>query len=101
MGKVSRYATALPVLAAHGVAPGPDGLDPADLAAAAEARGWRVSTEPAAGAGSPQRRWRATVMGPASTGPAGVFAAGTHAYGATETEALAVALASMLRRGAR
>jgi hypothetical protein len=91
------YAAALPVLAAHGLVPGPDGFDPVDLAAFAEARGWWVLAEPTA---RPTliRRWRASVLRPSSTGTAGALVAGTVAHGATEAEAVAVALASMLRR---
>jgi hypothetical protein len=91
------YATALPVLAAHGLVPGPDGFAVVDLVAFAAARGWRVSAEPAARP-TLLRRWRATVLRSSPPGTAGAPVAGTFAHGATEAEAVAVALASMLRR---
>ena len=92
-----RYARALPVLAAHGLLPGPAGFDPADLAAVAAARGWGVSTEPAAKA-TPARRWRATVSARRPGRGKEVSLGGAHGHGATAAGALAVALASLLRR---
>jgi hypothetical protein len=94
----ARYAGALPVLAAHGLVPGPGGFDPGALVAFAAARGWTATAER-----RPRPRgtlaWRATAF--ASAPPAGGAAAtvlGVYGSGATEAEALAIALASMLRR---
>jgi hypothetical protein len=94
----ARYAGALPVLAAHGLAPGAGGFDPDALVACAAARGWTASAERVPGARG-TLSWRATVF--ASAPPAGGAAAtvsGVYGSGATEAEALAIALASMLRR---
>jgi hypothetical protein len=52
----------------------------------------------ASAARPPRRPWRATVPTGRPVGPKRVALADTHGYGATEAEALAVALASMLRR---
>jgi hypothetical protein len=94
----ARYAGALPVLALRGLAPGAGGFDPAALVAFAAGRGWTATAER-----FPRTRgtlaWRATVF--ASVPPAGGAAAivsGVFGSGTTEAEALAVALASMLRR---
>jgi hypothetical protein len=93
------YAAALPVLAAHGLVPGPDGFAVVDLVAFAAARGWGVSTDRVAKARG-LRRWRAVILvhNPVPVGRAGIQVGGTTAAGTTEAEALAVALASMLRR---
>ena len=92
------YETALPVLAAHGLIPGPDGFAPEDLVAFAEQRAWGTSAEPT-GRRARNRRWRATVFS-RREGSSRVHAplGGATRYGATEAEALAVALASLLRR---
>jgi hypothetical protein len=94
----ARYAGALPVLAAHGLAPGAGGFDPADLVAFAAARGWTASAERLP---RPPRTlaWRATVFASVPpAGGAGATVCGVYGSGATEAEALAIALASMLRR---
>ena len=90
------------VLAAHGLAPGPEGWDGAALAAAAEARGWAWSAEPIAGARPGQLGWKALVFDPASRGERrGRLPTTRHARGrgSTEAEALAAALAGMLAQG--
>jgi hypothetical protein len=94
----TRYAAALPVLAAHGLVPGPAGFDPGDLVACAAARGWTATAEHL-----PRRpgtlAWRATVFArDPRVVASGVTVSGAYGSGATEAEALAVALASLLRR---
>jgi hypothetical protein len=98
--KILRYATAVPVLASHGLAPGPDGFHPADLFAAVNDRGWIAHTERGTSSGI-TRRWRASILNHRQTVdyPVSILVGGTHGHGATEAEALAVALAGMLRRG--
>jgi hypothetical protein len=94
----ARYAGALPVLAAHGLAPGARGFDPAALVAFAAARGWTATAERLP---RPPRTlaWRATVFVHAPlAGRAEAIVSGVFGSGATEAEALAIALASMLRR---
>ena len=92
-------------LARHGVRPGPEGHDPAALAAAIEARGWAWSAEPTAGelGLGATGRWRALGFAAGDTDPtAGSHALGSRsarATGTTEGEALARALAKMLGRG--
>ena len=91
------------ILARHGLGPGPDGYEPAALAAAAEARGWSWSAEEVGGMapdlpGMPHhKRWRALVYAPGSNDPTvGSVALGSRsarAAGPTEGEALARALA--------
>jgi hypothetical protein len=96
-GRVLRYADALPVLAAHGLVPGPAGFAAADLIAAAAARGWAARTERVAARGT--LRWRATVFGATRyRRHSGPMLTGATRRGATEAEALAVALAGLLRR---
>jgi hypothetical protein len=97
---IQRYAAALPVLEHHGLVPGPGGFDPADLYAVAGHRGWLAYAEPGTGTG-PSRRWRASVMAHRgeTSSPVAVLVGGTIGHGQTEAEALAVALAGMLRRG--
>jgi hypothetical protein len=81
------------------LAPGQEGFDVVDLLDLAAYRGWQASVE-RAGAVAGSRRWRATVLTvrPQSDAFQTVLS-GTVSHGATEGEALAVALASMLRRG--
>ena len=96
------------VLARHGIRPGPDGFDPAALAAAIEARGWSWSAEEAAGVAPglpglpPHKRWRALVFDPGShdptVGSAALGSRGARGTGPTEAAALATALAGMLGR---
>jgi hypothetical protein len=97
-----RYARALPVLSAHGLAAGPAGYDPADLAAVAATRGWVLNAEPSRRVQGVQH-WRATVLAHRCDlgNPMGITVAGTSAHGASESEAMAVALASMLARTTR
>src|SRR5262249_31881850 len=98
--KVLNYATALPVLSAHGLEPGTTGFDAGDLYAVAGDRGWVANVERGTAAGSSRRR-RASVIAPLRTAanPTAVLVGGTTGHGPTEAAALAVALASMLRRG--
>ncbi len=100
-GTVARPRDTTDCLAAFGLAPGPDGWDAADLAAAVEGRGWRWSVEPAgrAGAGYARRPvFRAMVFAPGAA-PDGRPVTGLRAYrgrGASEGEALALAVARLL-----
>jgi hypothetical protein len=98
--KVLNYATALPVLAAHGLEPSTTGFDAGDLYTVAGDRGWVANVERATAAGS-NRRWRASVFTHMRTAanPTAVLVGGTTGHGPTEAATLAVALASMLRRG--
>ncbi len=87
------------VLAAAGLEPGPDGHDPAALAAAIEGRGWWWSVEPLAGSPLNRPRYRALVVAPvrwsaAGAGPAAPLTA--RGRGATEAAAMAHALAHLL-----
>src|SRR5215207_1056898 len=95
------WTRALPVLATHGLVPGPDGFDVTDLAAFAQKRGWQSSTEQTGHQGRGQR-WRATVSirYAAATG-FGVGLGGNFGHGTTEDEALAIALAGMIRQSKR
>ena len=90
------------VLAARGFAPGPDGWDEAAVRAsiaAIAARGWTVGLEEAAPFGTDRRarRWHAVLR---RVGPGGRRRTAT-AQGRSEAEALAKALANVLRREAR
>jgi hypothetical protein len=88
------WIRALPILANQGLVLDADRVEVGALAAYARCQGWQHSTEPT-GQPFPTRRWRATVlMRQASHG----YLSGTHGHGATEEEALAIALASMIRR---
>ena len=91
--KVLSYATALPVLTAHGLEPGTTGFDVGDLYAVAGDRGWVANVERGTAAGS-SRRWRASVFAHkrTATNPTAVRVGGTTGHGPTEAEALAVAL---------
>ena len=95
------WMRALPVLAAHGLVPGPDGFDVADLAAFAQERGWQSSTERTGHQGR-GRRWRATILTRFAPAPGrNVALSGTHGHGDTEDEALAIALAAKIRQDER
>lgn len=96
---IRRYTATLPVLAAHGLAPGPAGFEVADLYALAAYRGWLAHAERSTARG-PGRRWRATVVHHRreTANPIAVLVGGTSGHGGTEAEALAVALAGMLSR---
>jgi hypothetical protein len=97
--KVLSYATALPVLSAHGLEPGTAGFDVGDLYAVAGDRGWVANVERGTATGS-RRRWRASVIAHRreTNRPLPVLVGGTTGHGPTEAQALAVALAGMLRR---
>lgn len=82
-----------PILAAHGVAAGPEGYAWSELMALAVARGWHVSVEPAA-RGSSARRYRALVW---TTDGSPFDSYSSRGRGATEEAALAHALAVALR----
>jgi hypothetical protein len=98
MGRALSLGEALPILAAHGLTPGADGFAAADLVAFLEGRGWTVSAE-RTDLAAPSRRWRATVFARRPQGGGGhVLLSGVTRHGATEGEALAMALASLLRR---
>ena len=94
-------------LAAHGVAPGPGGIDVTTLEAAAAARGLTASVEEVAGAdasSSRRVRHRARVWRAEEQGWAGAWAVGHRGAtgrGRTEAEALAKALLAWLDRAAR
>ena len=93
-------------LAAHGVAPGPGGIDVATLEAAAAARGLTASVEEVAGAAahsSRRVRHRARVWRAEEQAWAGAWAVGhreASGRGRTEAEALARALVRWLEREA-
>ena len=94
------WTRALPVLAAHGLVPGADGFNVQDLAAFAQHRGWQTSTVRTGHLGR-GLRWRATITGrPVATTPEVTFS-GTYGHGSTEDEALAIAVAGMIRRDER
>ncbi len=89
---------AVPVLAIHGLTQGPDGFDATELAAFSREQGWTACAEPT-GRSLGQRQWRASVfLSGAPNGRGGGLVSGTTGHGATEAEALAVAVASMIRR---
>jgi hypothetical protein len=98
----SRWWTrVLPVLAAHRLVPGPDGFAVQDLEAFAQHRGGQSSTEQTGHLGR-GRRWRATVSVRYTAATAfGVGLSGTHGYGSTEDETLAIAVAGRIRHSAR
>ncbi len=93
------------ILVAHGITAGPDGYRLLDLEAVIAARGWQWSIEPVSGrpAGRhPKKRFRAMVMASGHDAvsddrrgkPLGMRH--TRGIGASETAALALALARML-----
>ena len=79
------------VLAAHGIRPGPRGYAPAQLAAAAAARGWQARAEEVPRA-TRWTRWRAAVRRPAA--PLRQLVA--QGRGPSRETALAAALAAAL-----
>ena len=87
------------VLARHGIDPGPQGYDLAALERAILTRGWRHRTEERR---SRTMRYQALVFarieGVARTAPDHVSSLWGRGRGATEEEALALALTRMLRR---
>lgn len=90
-----RRAESAAILAAHGLLPGPDGYDPAELEAFAAARGWQTTVERRPSSGPP--RYRA--LGFAAGEPAGPALTGLRAFrgsGRTPGEALAQCLARIL-----
>ena len=98
MSRALRHDEAAAILAAHGLVPGPGGFAAADLVAFAVGRGWAARAERTAARG-PTRRWRATVaVSLAGATPPRVLLGGATRSGATEAEALALALATVLRR---
>ena len=88
-----------PVLGRHGIEPGPRGYELATLERAILARGWRHRTEERRNRGA---RYQALVFarleGVAPTDPDHVSSLWGRGRGATEEEALALALTRMLLR---
>ena len=86
------------VLAAHGFAPGAGAYDEAAVRAAIAARGWAVVLDEAAAVGTDRRvrRWHAVLRRVDSRGWRTATASGR-----CEAEALAKALANVLRHEAR
>src|SRR4051812_22093221 len=97
MPRALTSAEAVLVLATQRLVPGQEGFTSSQLATYAERQGWSVSTEQTS-TQSPRRRWRATVT--ARLLPRG-YITGTQGSGATEEEALAVAVAGMVRHDTR
>ena len=98
MQKTSTFLSALAILEAHGLIPGPDGFDLHELTALATQCCWHVFTERTT-YHTPNRRWRATVSQRSTfAGTVGGIHRGAHGAGATEADALAIALASMIRQ---
>ncbi len=97
MARALTYAEAVAVLVTHRVVADQNGCTVSHLATYAARQGWRVTTEQTT---NPlvHRRWRATVTARhISDG----YISGTQGYGATEEEALAIAVAGMARQQAR
>jgi hypothetical protein len=95
--RTRQWIKALMILTAQGLVRGPDGLELHDLCAYALRQGWQVSTERTRKQ-LPKRRWHATVS---NRQVADEVLSGTHGYGITEDEALAIAVAGMVRQHAR
>lgn len=87
-------------LAAHGLSVGPDGYDLGALTRLLDQRGLRWATEPVSLSGTRRRRWRATVFAARPGGGKVGCLWGARGHGASEAEALATALAAMLRAAA-
>src|SRR3954447_23077265 len=90
-------AEAVVVLATRQLVPGPEGFTMSQLATYAERQGWSVSTEQIS-TKFPHRRWRAAVT--AHLLPRG-YITGTRGSGAAEEDALAIAVAGMVRHDTR
>ena len=94
MGRQLSLEMALAILADNGVE-----HDRESLACFAERRGWAVTTE-VTGRPITRRRWRAAVFVTHLTVTSNYpMLSGATGHGATEEDSLAVAVASMLRRG--
>ena len=93
------------ILANHGLTPRSDGYSLLELERFATARGWQCSVEPVSGrpAGEkPKKRFRAMVLAPSDTRPhlwrgRVLGMRQTRATGSSDTGALALAVARMLR----
>jgi hypothetical protein len=96
---VPGFRSAVKVLAAHGLAPGDDGYDPAALRSLATARGWRVEVEVAGGPHG-RGRARAAVWRPRRGGRGRAPATVVRRAAASEAAALALALAAALAQEA-
>ena len=97
MVRALTYAEAVAVLVTQRLFPGQEGFTISQLATYAARQGWSVTTEQTT---NPlvHRRWRATVTARhISDG----YISGTQGYGSTEEDALAIAVAGMVRQQAR
>jgi hypothetical protein len=97
MARPLTSAEAVLILAEQGLHPIDDGFTSSHLAAYAAHQGWTVSIEQTSSP-LPRRRWRASVT--ARLLPHG-YLMGTLGSGATEEEALVIAVAGMVRQRAR
>ena len=87
------------LLAAAGLATGPQGFDLGALERLAMSRGWVWTTTPGRTHQGRSGRWRASVFVPAAvTGHRSCVAKGSRATGGSEAEALEKALATALAR---
>jgi len=96
MGHVRTYAEAVEELAKHDLIPDHNGFTLSHLMSYAAEQGWSVTTEQTS-AKAVGRRWRASVT---THLPPNGYIIGAQGSGATEEEALAVAMAGILRRTA-
>ena len=88
------------ILAAHGIVPGPDGYDLNALVRLVDQRGWHWSSARVTNSGRLEARWRVTIFASRAGEDRTGSVQGARGRGATEAEALAGALATLLHRAA-